>query len=159
MQPQPRRATPKRDEVDVRRHGVGGQVISKRSNDANPVAVGERAKIPLCAAAELDVARHCREDRRRPTPNWWITIARRLPRVGEGTRVELLAIRVVAVIFGIGALVLFAATEGPWAWILVRLGLLLVLALIVRRVMKKHPHMWDEAPADEAARPPGDDAV
>jgi hypothetical protein len=35
--------------------------------------------------------------------------------VKEDTRVELLAIPVVAVIFGIGALVLFAATEGPWA--------------------------------------------
>jgi hypothetical protein len=35
------------------------------------------------------------------------------------TRVELLAIPVVAVIFGIGALVMFAAVEGPWAWIVV----------------------------------------
>jgi hypothetical protein len=34
--------------------------------------------------------------------------------VKEGTRVELLAIPLVGVIFGIGALVLFAATEGPW---------------------------------------------
>jgi len=77
--------------------------------------------------------------------------------MSDGTRVELLAIPVVAVIFGIGALVLFAATEGPWAWILVGLGLLVLLALIVRHVMKKHPHMWDEAPADEAPRPQGDD--
>jgi hypothetical protein len=71
----------------------------------------------------------------------------------DGTRVELLAVPVVAVIFGIGALVLFAATEGPWAWILLGLGLLLLLALIIWRVTKRHPHMWDEAPADDAAPP------
>jgi hypothetical protein len=77
--------------------------------------------------------------------------------VKDGTRVELLAIPVVAVIFGIGALVLFAATEGPWAWILLGLGLLLLLALIIWRVTKKYPHMWDEAPADGAVSPQQDD--
>jgi len=77
--------------------------------------------------------------------------------MSDGTRVELLAIPVVAVVFGIGALVLFAATEGPWAWIVLGLGLLLLVALIVWRVTKRHPHMWDEAPADEVAQPgPGD---
>jgi hypothetical protein len=29
--------------------------------------------------------------------------------------------------------------------------LLLLLALIFRRVMKRYPHMWDEAPADDPA--------
>ena len=77
----------------------------------------------------------------------------------DGTRVELLAVPVVAVIFGIGALVLFAATEGPWAWILLGLGLLLLLALIIWRVTKRHPHMWDEAPADDAAPPHQDGAA
>jgi hypothetical protein len=72
--------------------------------------------------------------------------------VQENTRVELLAIPLVAVIFGIGALVMFAATEGPWAWILLGLGLLLLLALIIWRVAKRHPHMWDEAPADDVPR-------
>ena len=75
----------------------------------------------------------------------------------DGTRVELLAIPVVAVIFGIGALVLFAATEGPWAWILLGLGLLLLLALIIWRVTKRYPHMWDETPADDAVSPQQDD--
>ena len=75
----------------------------------------------------------------------------------EGTRVELLAIPLVGAIFGIGALVLFAATEGPWAWILLGVGLLLVLALIGWRITKRYPHMWDEAPAGEAG-PPRDDA-
>jgi hypothetical protein len=77
--------------------------------------------------------------------------------VKQDTRVELLAIPLVAVIFGIGALVLFAATEGPWAWILLGLGLLLMLALIIRRVTKRHPHIWDEAPSDDALLPREDD--
>ena len=68
----------------------------------------------------------------------------------QDTRVELLAIPVIAVILGIIALILLAATEGPWAWILLGLGLLLLLAWIIRRVTKRYPHMWDEAPADEA---------
>jgi hypothetical protein len=33
----------------------------------------------------------------------------------DSTRSELLAIPLILVIFGIGALVMFAATEGPWA--------------------------------------------
>jgi ABC-type uncharacterized transport system YnjBCD permease subunit len=74
--------------------------------------------------------------------------------VNDGTRVELLAIPVVAVIFGIGALVLFAATEGPWAWIVVGIGVLLVLALIVWRLTKRYPHVWDEAPPDDASSDP-----
>ena len=71
----------------------------------------------------------------------------------QETRVELLGIPVMAVMFGIGALVLFAATEGHWAWIALGVGLVIVLALIIRRVMKRYPHMWDEAPADEAVPP------
>ena len=67
----------------------------------------------------------------------------------ENPRVELLAIPLVAMIFGIGALVLFAATEGPWAWVLLGLGLLFSLALVIWRFIKRHPQMWDEAPPDE----------
>ena len=76
--------------------------------------------------------------------------------MNEGSRIELLAIPVVAMIFGIGALVFFAATEGPWAWIVLGLGLLLLLGLTIRHITKKHPHMWDEAPADEIVPPPED---
>jgi ABC-type uncharacterized transport system YnjBCD permease subunit len=79
--------------------------------------------------------------------------------VKENTRVELLAIPLVVIIFGIGALVLFAATEGPWAWVVLGLGLLLALALVIWRVAKRHPHMWDEAPADEALSPQQDDTA
>lgn len=77
----------------------------------------------------------------------------------KNTRVELLAIPLVVMIFGIGALVLFAATEGPWAWVVLGLGLLLLLALVIWRVTKRHPHMWDEAPADEALSPQQDDTA
>jgi hypothetical protein len=69
--------------------------------------------------------------------------------VKDDTRVELLALPIVAVILGIVALVLFAATRGPWAWIVLGLGLVLLLAFIIRRVTKRHPHMWDEAPVDD----------
>jgi hypothetical protein len=65
------------------------------------------------------------------------------------TPVELLAIPVVAVIFGIGALVMFAAVEGPWAWIVVGIGLLILLVLAFRYAQRRYPHMWDEAPVDE----------
>lgn len=51
-QPQPRRPAAERDEVDVRRQRVGGQVLPKRSDDATPVAVGEPAEVALSATAE-----------------------------------------------------------------------------------------------------------
>jgi hypothetical protein len=73
--------------------------------------------------------------------------------VKEEKHVELLATPLVAVIFGIGALVMFAGTEGPGAWIVLGLGLLLFLALIIWRVTKRHPYLWDEAPADDAVPP------
>ena len=62
---------------------------------------------------------------------------------------EFVAIPIVLGIIGVVALVLFAATEGPWAWILLGVGLLIVLGLVIRVVAKKYPHMWDEAPADK----------
>jgi hypothetical protein len=67
------------------------------------------------------------------------------------TRVELLAIPLIVVIFGIGALVMFAAVEGPWAWIVVGIGLLILLAFAARYARKRYPHMWDEAPANETS--------
>jgi hypothetical protein len=65
------------------------------------------------------------------------------------TRVELLAIPVVAVIFGIGGLVMLAAVEGPWAWIVVGIGVLILLVLAVRYALRRYPHIWDEAPSNE----------
>jgi|SoimicmetaTmtHAB_FD_contig_61_1811303_length_606_multi_1_in_0_out_0_1 protein-S-isoprenylcysteine O-methyltransferase Ste14 len=69
--------------------------------------------------------------------------------MSEEPRYEFMAIPVVLGIIGVVALVLFAATEGPWVWIMLGVGLLIVLALVVRLVAKKYPHIWDEAPADE----------
>jgi hypothetical protein len=40
---------------------------------------------------------------------------------------------------------------------LLGLGLLLLLAVIIWQVTKRHPHMWDEAPAEEALPPEHDD--
>jgi len=67
----------------------------------------------------------------------------------DSTRTELLAIPLIVLIFGIGALVMFAATEGPWAWILLGIGLLILFGLVIRYAMKRYPHMWDESPADD----------
>jgi hypothetical protein len=67
------------------------------------------------------------------------------------TRAELLAIPVVAVTFGIGGLVMFAAVEGPWAWIVVGIGLLILLVLAARYAQRRYPHMWDEAPANKTS--------
>ena len=52
---------------------------------------------------------------------------------------EFMAIPIVAGIIGVVALVLFAATEGPWAWILLGLGLLIVLGLVIRLVSEEVP--------------------
>jgi len=60
-------------------------------------------------------------------------------------------------LFGIGARVLLAATEGPSAWVVLGIGLLILLALVIRCVMKRYPPMWDEAPADETAPARPDD--
>jgi hypothetical protein len=67
----------------------------------------------------------------------------------DSTRVELMAIPLIVVIFGLGALILFAAEEGPWAWILLGIGLLILLALVIRYALKRYPQIWAEAPADE----------
>jgi protein-S-isoprenylcysteine O-methyltransferase Ste14 len=71
----------------------------------------------------------------------------------------LLAIPLIIVIFGIGALVMFAATEGPWAWVVLGIGLLVLLALVIRYAMKRYPHMWDEAPAEETAQPHAEETI
>ena len=77
-------------------------------------------------------------------------LSRRYARpVSDGPRYEFMAIPIVLGIIGVVALVLFAATEGPWVWIMLGVGLLIVLGLVVRLVSKKYPHIWDEAPADE----------
>ncbi|MGH3142884.1 MAG: hypothetical protein ACRDO9_07120, partial [Gaiellales bacterium] len=53
-----RRSTLQRDKVEVPREWVGGQALPKRSDDAAPVAVGKRAKVPLSTAAQFNLVRH-----------------------------------------------------------------------------------------------------
>ena len=77
----------------------------------------------------------------------------------DSTRVELLAIPLIVVILGVLALVLFAATEGPWAWIVLGICLLVLLAGAIRYASKRYPHMWDEAPPDETAPSRPDDGA
>lgn len=74
----------------------------------------------------------------------------------DSTRVELLAIPLIGVILGVIGLVMLAAVEGPWAWIVLGVALLVVLAFAIRYATRRFPHMWDEAPADEA---PADEAL
>jgi hypothetical protein len=54
---------------------------------------------------------------------------------------------------------MLAAVEGPWAWIVLGVALLLLLAFAVRYASKRFPHMWDEAPADETLPAPTDDST
>jgi len=68
----------------------------------------------------------------------------------DSPRVELLAIPLIGVILGVIGLVMVAAVDGPWAWIVLGIALLILLAFAVRYAGKRFPQMWDEAPADEA---------
>lgn len=77
----------------------------------------------------------------------------------DSLRVELLAIPLIGVILGIIGLVMVAAVEGPWAWIVLGIALLILLAFAVRYAGKRFPHMWDEAPADEAVPARTDDGA
>ena len=71
----------------------------------------------------------------------------------DSNRVELIAIPIVAVIFGIGMILFIASVEGVWAWILVGVAGLLLAALLIRRVSRRHPHPAAAAPPPPAAVP------
>lgn len=62
-QPEPRRATLERNDIEVPREWVGGQVLNRRSNDSASIAVGESTKVPLSATAQFNVIRHRRLDK------------------------------------------------------------------------------------------------
>jgi hypothetical protein len=68
-------------------------------------------------------------------------------------------VSLIGVILGIIGLVMVAAVEGPWAWIVLGIALLILLAFAVRYANKGFPHMWDEAPADEAVPARTDDGA
>ena len=63
------------------------------------------------------------------------------------TRVELMAIPIVVVIFGIGVVLLAAGAEGPWAWLLVGLAGIVLVVVVVASYARRHPHPAAETPA------------
>jgi hypothetical protein len=70
-----------------------------------------------------------------------------------------MAIPIVAVLFGIGLVLFIASVKGVWAWLFVGLAGLLILALLVARFSKRHPHPATETPAPAtAAGPPSSSA-
>jgi hypothetical protein len=73
------------------------------------------------------------------------------------TRVELMAIPIVVVILGVGAILLAAGSTGPWAWVLVGLASLLLVGLLIARYTKHHPHPAAETPAPPPTPAPAAD--
>jgi hypothetical protein len=72
----------------------------------------------------------------------------------DSTRTELIAIPIVAVLFGIGLVLFIASVKGVWAWLFVGLAGLLLIGLIVARISKRQPHPVVEAPVPAAAVSP-----
>jgi hypothetical protein len=65
------------------------------------------------------------------------------------TRVELIAIPIVAVVLGVLVILAVAANTGPWAWILALVGGIVLLILLGVRWSRRNPH-----PAAATAPPP-----
>ncbi len=72
----------------------------------------------------------------------------------NSTRIELMAIPIVAVLFGIGLVLAIAASVGLWAWLLVGLAGLLLVILVMARFVRRHPHPAAETPAPAAGAVP-----
>ena len=73
------------------------------------------------------------------------------------TRVELMAIPIVAVLFGIGAVLFIAGSAGVWAWVFVGLAGLVLAGALIARYTKQHPHPAAETPVPAAAPAPAAD--
>jgi hypothetical protein len=73
------------------------------------------------------------------------------------TRVELMAIPIVAVLFGIGAVLFIAGAAGVWAWVFVGLAGLVLAGALIARYTKHHPHPAAETPAPAAPSAPAAD--
>jgi len=73
------------------------------------------------------------------------------------TRVELMAIPIVVVLFGIGAILFIAGEAGVWAWVLVGVAGLVLAGILIARYTKQHPHPAAETPAPDAAPAPAAD--
>jgi hypothetical protein len=72
----------------------------------------------------------------------------------DSTRTELMAIPIVAVLFGIGLVLFIASVKGVWAWLFVGLAGLLLIGLIVARISKRQPHPAVASPVPTAGAPP-----
>jgi len=75
------------------------------------------------------------------------------------TRVELMAIPIVAVLFGIGAVLYAAGSAGVWAWVFVGLAGLVLAGALIARYTKHHPHPAAETPAPVPAATPAADGT
>jgi hypothetical protein len=58
----------------------------------------------------------------------------------DSTRTELMAIPIVAVLFGIGLVLFIASAKGLWAWLFVGAAGLVLAAVLIARYAKRSPH-------------------
>jgi hypothetical protein len=78
--------------------------------------------------------------------------------MNSDTRTELMAIPIVAIVFVVGIVLLAASVAGAWAWVLIGVGGLSLLALLAIRYARRNPHPAASAPPPEAlTADPADD--
>ena len=71
------------------------------------------------------------------------------------TRTELMALPIVAVLFGIGVVLAIAWVEGVWAWLIVGAAGLILAAVLIARYARKNPHPVAATPAPVSVSSPG----
>ncbi len=69
----------------------------------------------------------------------------------DSTRIELMAIPIVAVLFGIGLVLYIAASEGLYAWLFVGAAGVVGAALLIARYARRNPHPAVATPAPQPA--------
>ncbi len=69
---------------------------------------------------------------------------------GGSTRTELMAIPIVAVLFGIGLVLFIASAKGVWAWLFVGAAGLVLAAVLIARYARRNPHPVAATPAPTA---------
>ena len=65
----------------------------------------------------------------------------------DSTRTELMAIPIVAVLFGIGLVLFIASVKGVWAWLFVGAAGLVLAAVLIARYSRRNPHPAAATPA------------
>ena len=73
---------------------------------------------------------------------------------GDSTRTELMAIPIVAVLFGIGLVLFIASAKGVWAWLFVGAAGLVLAAVLIARYARRNPHPVAATPAPTATPAP-----